>query len=85
MLNDLCHGCDELLAIVDGLELFRNCHFVEPVGRRDENVHLRGLGRDDFSVERLLAEIHLTSVSLGDRDGWDNALGLTLREAIVVC
>ena len=78
VLNDLGHGSDELLAIVDGFELFRDGHFVEAVGGGDEDVHLRRLGRDDFGVERLLAQIHLTTVRLGNGDRRHYALRLNL-------
>ena len=77
-LNNLGHGGDELLAIVDGFKLFGNGHFVEAVGRRDEDVHLRRLGRNHFRVERFLAEIHLATVGFGYRDRRNHSFRLNL-------
>ena len=79
-LINLGHGGDELLAVVNGLELFRNGHFVKAIGRRDEDVHLRGFGSDNFGVERFLAKINLASVGLGHGDGRNHALRLDLSD-----
>ena len=79
-LFNLGHGSDELLAVVNGLELFGNGHFVKAVGRRDEDVHLGGFGSDDFGVERFLAKIHLTSVGLSHGDRRNHALRLDLSD-----